>query len=65
MGSIVILPVVTGGDHMALLLVTATAEELLALFPEKYRPSADNMQEYFPHPVQTVFFRTKSRSFTA
>lgn len=63
MGSIVILPVVTGGDHMALLLVTATAEELLALFPEKYRPSADNMQEYFPHPVPDGFFPHKEQVF--
>ena len=48
---------------MALLLVTATAEELFALFPDKFRPSADKMQEYFPHPAPDGFFPHKHKIF--
>ncbi|MCR5814580.1 MAG: futalosine hydrolase [Desulfovibrio sp.] len=49
---------------MALLLVTATAEELLALFPEKYRPAAETLKEQVPQPVPRGFFPDKYQVFS-
>ena len=42
---------------MALLLVSATSEELLALFPDDYKPSKELLCEYVPFPAPRGLFR--------